>query len=100
MPCFQLSIHWIAATTNESCTSVFVYDTLYTDFTHDIKQPITEMFGMLQVELVHGLQKQKGIKDCGVFAVAISTVLAYHYGTIHRFTFKAILAQNGLECHL
>ena len=36
---------------------------MYTDVTHDTKQLITEMFGMSQVEVVHGIQKQKGVKD-------------------------------------
>ena len=49
--------HWIVATTNELCTKVFVYDTLYSDVTHDTKRLITEMFGMSQVEVAHGLQK-------------------------------------------
>ena len=52
--------HWIVAITNELCTKVFAYDTLYSDVTHDTKRPFTKMFGMLQVEVVHGLQKHTG----------------------------------------
>ena len=38
------------------------------------------MFGISQVEVVHDIQKQKGGKDRGLFAIAISTALAYPYG--------------------
>lgn len=72
--------HWIVATTVGSSSKIFVYDTLYSDVTLDTKQLITKMFGIPQVEVVHDIQKQKGGKDCGLFAIAICTALAYHYG--------------------
>ena len=40
------------------------------------------MFGMSQVEVVQGVQKQKDVKDCDVFAIAICTALAYHYADL------------------
>ena len=76
--------HWIVATTNELCTKVFVYDTLYSDVTHDTKRLITEMFGMSQIEVVHGLQKQKGMKDwCVCHSHLYCTGIS-----LHRFTFR------------
>ena len=72
--------HWIVATSDGSSSKIFVYDTLYSDVTLDTKQLITKMFGISQIEVVCDIQEQKGGKDCGVFAIAISTALAYHYG--------------------
>ena len=57
-----------------------MYDTLFSDVSLDTMHLITKMFGILQVEVFRDIQKQKGVKDCRVFAIAICTALAYHYG--------------------
>ena len=62
---------WITATCDESSSKIFVYDTLFSVVSLDTKQLITKMFGISQVEVVCNIQKQKGGKDCGVFAIAI-----------------------------
>ena len=79
--------HWIVAACDGSSSKIFVYDTLFRDLSLDTKQLITKMFGVLQVEVVRDIQKQKGGKDCGVFAIVICTALAYHYRA-HLRTFK------------
>ena len=63
--------HWIVATSDGSSSKIFAYDTLYSDVTLDTKQLITKMLGISQVEVVCDIQKQKGGKDCGLFAIAI-----------------------------
>ena len=93
--------HWIVAARDGSSSKIFVYDTLFSDVSLDTKQLITKMFGILQVEVFRDIQKQKGGKDCGVFAIAICTALAYHYGVYLplNLTFNQTkMRENLMQC--
>ena len=65
------------------------------------------MFGISQVEVVRDIQKQKGGKDCGLFAMAISIALAYHYRahlplnlTFNQTKMREHLAQCFVNKHM
>ena len=72
--------HWIIAST-KGCPAgvVNVYDTIFDKLDHESRGIIKRIFSVkdsTKITMVP-IQKQKGIKDCGVFTIAIMTSLAY-----------------------
>ena len=72
--------HWIVATTvNCSPNEVKVYDSLFQYLDKDSLQLIERLFQCdnlnLDIKMTH-CHKQKGIKGCGVFAIAVATAIA------------------------
>ena len=72
--------HWIVATTvNCSPNEVKVYDSLFQYLDKDSLQLIEKLFWCDNLNLdikMTQCRKQKGGKDCGVFAIAIATAIA------------------------
>ena len=86
--------HWITVSTI-GCKDgeVNVYDSLYSDLDEVTKRKLMRVFGLSKIT-VHfpNVQKQIGLVDCGLFAIAFATDLAFrqnvfnfikkHYGHI------------------
>ena len=70
--------HWIVASTLVSFgPKVMVYDSVYQNIDSGTECVIKNLFGhSLTIHMVH-IPKQDGGQDCGVFAIAIATALAY-----------------------
>ena len=66
----------VAYSTSNDSNMISVYDTLYTDLDEDTLKLILYMFGSSRKIRMEAVQKQKGYKDCGVFAIAVCTALA------------------------
>ena len=66
------------------------------------KEIIREIFERRQsieeIEVTVGAPKQKGVKDCGLFAIAVSTSLAYYYS--YQATLKFEFNQSMMRDHL
>lgn len=85
--------HWITVTTKDcSCGEVIVYDTLYDDVDCSTKTVLEHLFSCskegLSYKMADGIQKQQGVTDCGVFAIAFAVSLAYgnhHYSNKINF---------------
>lgn len=77
---FDRGNHWIVAS-NIGCDNgtVKVYDSLYTHVDEKSKAVIHNLFDLQCntsdcIDIV-GIKKQEGVKDCGLFAIAIATAL-------------------------
>ena len=72
--------HWIVASTIDSdSNTVKVYDSLYSTLDEDTKKIILNLFEKSRSNMIHvNVQKQSGIKDCGLFAIAMSTALLFN----------------------
>ena len=73
--------HWIAASTlNCSLGEVKVYDSLFYYCDEETKCIIAKLFqcgpSKVTIKVAH-TQKQKGSSDCGLFAIAFATAVAY-----------------------
>lgn len=73
--------HWIIATTigSKQEGEVLVYDSLFKTLDGETKKVVCSLFKSLPVGNVKVVksQKQRGAKDCGLFAVAFATALAH-----------------------
>ena len=89
--------HWIVASTIECKNEVLIFDSLYLDVDERTKELITEMLGMGLDIRMEKAPKQKGVKDCGVFAIAVCTSFAYKCGC---FTFKqSVMRDHLIHCY-
>ena len=89
------SFHWITIN-SIGCLAgeVNVYDSLYTDIDEATKHKIEKVFGSSIICNLPDVQKQVGSTDCGLFAIAFATNLAF--GKRSVFTFQ----QDYLRPHL
>lgn len=56
---------------------MLVFDTLYSDIDNHTKQLVMKIFEEGREVRMENGPRQEGIKDCGIFAIAICTSLAY-----------------------
>ena len=57
-----------------------MYDSLFDDIDDSTKQKMEKTFAFKVKFISCKVQKQKGIKDCGLFAVAFATSIGYGHG--------------------
>ena len=73
--------HWVVATTiNCDCNEVAVYNSLFAFLDMESIQVVENLFTCDNVKphiKMIKYQKQKGSKDCGVYAIAIATFLGF-----------------------
>ena len=70
--------HWVTVTTLGCCEEVTVYNSLYTDVDPVTRSVIAGVFKCSHIRCVIPLvKKQCGWKDCGLYATAYATYLAY-----------------------
>ena len=90
--------HWIMVST-KGCPAgeVNVYDTIFDKLDYETRDIIKRMFSVKTCSKINivPVQKQNGSKDCGVFAIAIMTSIAYSEDP-RNVTYK----QNSLRAHL
>ena len=88
--------HWIVATTIKcSFAEVRVYDSIFQYCNEETKYIISNLFpNKLSIKVAH-CQKQRGSSDCGLFAIAFATAVAFG---INPSQLK--LKQEALRAHL
>lgn len=72
--------HWITLSTIGCKTGeVNIYDSLYSDMEEVTKCKVQRVFGSTGITMINfpNVQKQVGLKDCGSFAIAFATSLAF-----------------------
>ena len=73
--------HWIVASTMNNCKQdeVIMFDSLYTSIDEDTKAIITNIFQVSDSPRVKYVktQEQVGTNDCGLFAIATATAIAF-----------------------
>uniref|UniRef100_A0A1X7U0H8 Ubiquitin-like protease family profile domain-containing protein n=1 Tax=Amphimedon queenslandica TaxID=400682 RepID=A0A1X7U0H8_AMPQE len=70
--------HWIMASTI-SCDvgEVYIYDSLYRNITDETKHTLNKIFTVTTKYHLPAVPTQKGVTDCGVFAIAFASYLAH-----------------------
>ena len=92
--------HWITiSTVNADEDMVNVYDSIYTVLDKDTTITIHKLLQVSprQTQMVH-IQKQEGVKDCGVFSIAVATALAHHLDPATLKFHQAIMRQHLVDC--
>ena len=92
--------HWIAAS-NVGCTenSVNVYDSLFSDVDATTCTLIKNMFGGDECKIsMKKVQKQVGIKDCGVFAIAFITSIVCGEDPCNVFYKQEDMRKHLFDC--
>lgn len=91
--------HWITISTI-GCknNTVHVYDSFYTDVDHDTKVNIQNIFSSDVSISSPSVQRQIGTKDCGLFAIAFATHLAFTKD--HTSLTKQLFQQQDFRSHL
>ena len=72
--------HWIVASTlhDKGNCEILVYDSVYTKVDSSTRNLLLELFGPEFKITLTTCQRQEGVKDCGVFAIAVCTSLAHN----------------------
>lgn len=106
--------HWIVVSNIavKSIDTIDVYDSLYDNIDDESRKLITSMFmepsdtacsrenfrlPTLHINLVKNVPKQIGVKDCAVYAIAITTYLL-HESSVPVKLNQAIMRQHLLSC--
>ena len=85
--------HWIVASTVRSKNGVeCVYDSVYTSIDKTTTEVIGNLFGSTTIEMMD-TQKQEGSIDCGLFAIAIATGIAFGANSLKFY-------QKEMRAHL
>ena len=91
--------HWIVATTLQCIPGeVKIYDSIYDSLDTGTLQVVKRLFNNgkeMKVTMVNGAPKQAGSTDCGAFAIAVATCLAFQ-GDPERM----VLHQQTIRSHL
>ena len=70
--------HWIVASTlDHDSSDVMVFDSIYTSVDKGTQVVIQNLFALSVQSVIKSMQKQRGGDDCGLFAVATATALAF-----------------------
>ena len=93
--------HWIVATNINSCKGeITVIDSIFKSIDYESRRTINLLFKpagttkILDIRLLNS-QKQKGSKDCGLFAIAFATAFAHGKG-MEKLRFH----QESMRAHL
>ena len=91
--------HWIVVFTKHKGKLVYVYDSAYSSVDQATAKTIQTNFhcSMLSIRLVKS-QKQVSAEDCGLFAIAFATSLAFGEDPSTREYCQANMHQRLLQC--
>ena len=94
--------HWVVATTLH-CNpgEVKIFDSVYKSLDAGTLQVVKRLFDdgkELKVTMASGAPKQKGSTDCGAFAIAIATCLAFERDPATMVVYQATIRNQLLKC--
>ena len=91
--------HWIVCSTITSLPwQIDVYDTLFNTLDHSTTTVVENLFGEeLEINMVP-VQKQVGGLDCGPFAIAIVTSLAFDVPPQNRRFDQQLMRYHIMDC--
>ena len=89
--------HWLVASTifSEKDEVIIVYDSVYSSLDANTVTILKNLFGALSSFQVANTHKQTGGKDCSLFAIATSTLLACNFDPV-----KVTFVQQSMRPHL
>ena len=86
--------HWIVASSVGLCNEVGVYDSVYHNLDHETECILASIFPGFPWKMLP-CQKQSGGTDCGLFAIANATAIAF--SKYHKFN-QHIMRHHLLTC--
>ena len=94
--------HWIVASNMECESSVVnIYDSVYSKPDKNTEEVILNLFNIDSDRIklnVISEQKQEGSRDCGVFAIAFATAIAYRKDPSHLIFNQVEMRKHLLAC--
>jgi len=94
--------HWIVASTVKNTSEVIVVDSIFKSLDEETKLTIFKLFQydckkppMIKVIKT---QKQKGNKDCGLFAIAMATAIAFGHEPNHQKFRQELMRAHLADC--
>jgi hypothetical protein len=93
--------HWLVVSTIGCTSEVQVFDSIYSYIDKYTRELLLKLFGTDVNIQMQNAPKQQGIKDCGVFAIAICTLLAYgNFPIGSHITFnQSVMRDHLLMCY-
>ena len=90
--------HWIVASTN-ACKDgdVCVYDSVFSTLDKETNEVVANLFPSASVKVIKS-QKQAGGTDCGLFAIATATALAYGTDPTSITFIQAAMRSHLVQC--
>ena len=90
--------HWIVASTN-ACKDgdVCVYDSVFSTLDKETNEVVANLFPSASVKVIKS-QKQVGGTDCGLFAIATATALAYGTDPTSITFIQAAMQSHLVQC--
>ncbi len=99
---FDSGNHWIVASNMDSENgTVKVYDSIYTYVDGNTRKVIENLFCMPEgsnIEMLD-IQKQEGVKDCGLFSIAIATALLFGEDPLNIRFNQVDMRSHLLKCY-
>ena len=90
--------HWIVASTLSSEGVVNVYDSVYSNVNKETKAIICNLFGTQSSVRSVPIPRQMGGQDCGLYAIAIATALAFGEDPVAMKFRLVSLRSHLVEC--
>ena len=91
--------HWIVASTIGCTTKLLVFDSLYCDIDKPTRELLSQLIGANVEIKLQNAPKQRGIKECGVFAIVICTSLACGNFPSHITFNQSIMRDHLIQCY-
>ena len=92
--------HWVCAATHKSGKQVLVCDSAYSSWDKASLALLQAQFrcSMGCIKLVNGIQKQAGGTECGLFAIAFATTIAFHGDPAVTTYNQALMRSHLIHC--
>ena len=94
--------HWVCAATTAKGKQVNVYDSSFISWDQASYKAVQLQFccSMCNIKLVNGVQKQTGASDCGLFAIAYATTLAFKGDPSQTRYNQKLMCEYLLDCFI
>ena len=94
--------HWVCAATTAKGKQVHVYDSSFGSWDQTSYKALQAQFrcSTCNINFVKGVQKQTGAIDCGLFAVANATTIAFKGDPSQTRYDQSLMCQHLLNCFI
>ena len=94
--------HWVCAATSGKGKQVNVYDSSFGSWDQASYKALQTQFrcSTCNIKFMEGVQKQTEVTDCGLFAIANATTIAFKGDPSHTSYDKSRMHQHLLNCFI
>ena len=79
---------------------VNLYDSIYFNVHHKNEKIVKKIFGTCSITKMMNVQKQVGIHDCGLFAIAVATALVHDKDPSRLLFNQSKMRDHSLQCFI